>query len=56
MIQGMGDGRYTCDEIYQYYKDNKYHNILYERDLVPLQSHVLDVDYDIHLTQELKDG
>ena len=50
MIQGMGDGRYTCDEIYQYYKENKYHNILYERDLVPLQSHVLDVDYDIHLT------
>ena len=24
MIQGMGDGRYTCDEIFQYYKDNKY--------------------------------
>ena len=51
MIQGMGDGRYTLDQAYEYYVRNKFCNILYERDLVPLKGgSVLDVDYDIILT------
>lgn len=50
MIQSMGDGRYTLEQAYEYYITNKYCNILYERDLVPLKGSYLDVDYDIILT------
>jgi hypothetical protein len=50
MIQNMGDGRYTLEQAYEYYITNKYCNILYERDLVPLKGSFLDVDYDIILT------
>lgn len=50
MIQEMGSGRYTLEQAYEYYINNKYCNILYERDLIPLKGSFLDVDYDIILT------